>query len=34
MKIEDKDLENTTHQLLLLYIEEFNKTIDKKKNIC
>lgn len=34
MKIENEELENTTHKLLLEYIEEFNKLIDNNKKVC
>ena len=33
MKISSKELENVTNKLLLEYIKEFNKTIDKN-NRC
>lgn len=34
MKIENEKLENTTHKLLLEYIEELNKLIDNNKKVC
>lgn len=34
MKIDNEELENITHKLLLEYIEELNKLVDNNKKIC
>ncbi len=34
MKIDNEELENITHKLLLEYIEELNKLVDNNKKVC